>query len=195
MNNIQTLSQVSFLRVVLPVLAVIFVISIILRQQQNQPAGISIAGKVILSGLLIGYLFLYTYLTLSYRTPAQEPRMNLNLFWSYQEAFRIKKGVLRIRQPSIARQILLNVLVMIPVGLLMPLVYHRFRHLFLLTLLTGFAISVLTETMQYFTCLGLCELDDILHNTLGCLVGIFLFWLNNRIMSRIQKRHYIKEPQ
>ena len=193
--NIQTLSQVSLLYVVLPVLLSVFIISIILRQRQTRPASFSIAGKVLLAGLLAGYLILYTYLTLSYRSPSEQPQLNLNLFWSYREAFRIRKGVFRIRRLYLARQILLNILVMIPAGLLLPLAYHRRHHPYILTLLTGFALSVLTEALQYFMHLGLCELDDILNNTLGCLIGMLLFRIGSWAADWIRRHRTSKVPR
>lgn len=190
--NIRTLYQFSKPYVILPVLFSVFIISIILRQRQIRPAGFSIVGKVILAGLLTGYLILYTYLTLSYRSPSTQPKLNLNLFWSYRAAFRIDNSTFRIRRPYLARQILLNILVMIPAGLLLPLAYRRQHHPYLLTLLTGFALSVLIEALQYFMRLGLCELDDILNNTLGCLIGILLFHLGSWGADWLCKRRTAK---
>lgn len=189
----KTLSQISSLYVILPVLLIIFILSMILRYRQSRHAVFSIAEKLLLTGLSIGYLVLYAYLTLTYRRPAEQPQMNMSLFWSYYEALQIQDGALRIRRLGLARQILLNILVMIPIGLLLPLIYHRYRHPLLLTALTGFALSVLTELLQYITHLGLCELDDILHNTLGCLIGILLFWIGTRAMDRISRHRRIPE--
>ncbi len=194
MMSAKTLSQVSSLYIVLPVLLVIFIIAMILRQRQIQSVGFSIADKVFLIGMLAVYLILYAYLTLSYRQPAKQPQLNLNLFWSYRDAFNFNDGILRIRRLSLARQILLNILVMIPIGLLLPLVYCHSKHLYLLTLLTGFALSILTEALQYFTHLGLCELDDILDNTLGCLLGMLLFHLGSWIASRIWRHQKANHP-
>ena len=35
----------------------------------------------------------------------------------------------------------------------------------------GFLLSTWIELVQYCFALGYCELDDILHNTTGCLMG------------------------
>lgn len=190
----RTLSQISSLYIVLPVLLIIFIAAMILRDRQSRPAGFSIADKLILTGMLIGYLALYACLTLSYRQPSDQPQMNLNLLWSYREAFRFDESIFKIRRLSLARQILLNILVMIPIGLLLPMVYHRCRHPYLLTILTGFVLSILTETLQYFTHLGLCELDDILDNTLGCLLGVLLFQFGAWVMNRICRQRKIIQP-
>lgn len=190
----KSLSQVSSLYIVLPVLFVIFIIAMILRHRQNRLAGFSIADKIILGGMLVIYLILYSYLILLYRRPSNQPQINLNMFWSYREAFRFNDGIFRIRRLSLARQILLNILVMIPIGLLLPLVYHRCKHLYLLTLLTGLALSFLTEALQYFTHLGLCELDDILDNTLGCLLGVLLLHFGAWVTSRICRYRKANNP-
>lgn len=190
----KTLSRISSLYIVLPVLLIIFITAMILRRRQSRPAGFSIADKVILGGMLAIYLILYSYLILLYRRPSNQPQINLNLLWSYREAFRFDESIFKIRRLSLARQILLNILVMIPIGLLLPMVYHRCRHPYLLTILTGFALSILTETLQYFTHLGLCELDDILDNTLGCLLGVLLFQFGAWVMNRICRQRKIIQP-
>lgn len=189
----KTLSQISSLYVVLPVLFILFIVSQVLRHRQSRAAGFPVADRIILTGLLIGYLVLYTYLTLTYRRPSRKPQINLDIFWSYFRAFQISDGVPGIRRLGLARQILLNILVMIPVGLLFPLVYNCFRHPYILTVLTGFILSVLTEILQYFTRLGLCELDDVFNNTLGCLAGILLFHLGTRAMNLIHRHRTIQE--
>lgn len=37
------------------------------------------------------------------------------------------------------------------------------------------AFSVFIEATQYFTGRGLCEFDDVFHNTLGACIG-FIIW-------------------
>lgn len=187
------LSRIASLYVILPALFILFAVSQILRHRQSRLNGFSIADRIILTGLLIGYLALYTHLTLTYRRPSKKPQINLELFWSYRSAFQISDGIPGIRRLGLARQILLNILVMIPAGLLLPLVYNHFRHPYILTVLTGFSLSVLTEVLQYFTRLGLCELDDVLNNTLGCLAGILLFHFGTRAVKWICRQRTIQE--
>ena len=35
----------------------------------------------------------------------------------------------------------------------------------------GFGVSVSVEVLQYFLLLGLAEVDDLIHNTLGMVIG------------------------
>ena len=44
----------------------------------------------------------------------------------------------------------------------------------LLVALMGCGISVLIEALQFFFMRGFSEVDDVMHNTLGCLIGWFL---------------------
>lgn len=51
------------------------------------------------------------------------------------------------------------------------------RHPVAFTILVCFLLSVLAETAQYFFGMGLCEVDDVLMNTLGGAVGTIPFCL------------------
>ena len=75
-----------------------------------------------------------------------------------------------------------NVLLFIPFGLLFPKNDYR------VVLLSGFLMSICIETVQYFGCLGLCELDDVICNTLGSLSGFLLAMETQRIISNIQQK-------
>jgi glycopeptide antibiotics resistance protein len=41
-------------------------------------------------------------------------------------------------------------------------------------LLIGCGISVTIEALQFFLMRGFSELDDVMHNTVGCLIGWFM---------------------
>ena len=69
---------------------------------------------------------------------------------------------------ELRQEILLNVLLFIPLGVLIGLQYRlRPMQVFLI----GVFFSAMIETTQLITCRGLFEWDDILHNGLGALVG------------------------
>jgi len=73
-------------------------------------------------------------------------------------------------------QVFANILLFVPLGLLFPMVHSKFR-LWSYALLNGAMLSVLIETVQLVTGLGTCDIDDILANTLGALVGYWVFKL------------------
>ena len=51
-------------------------------------------------------------------------------------------------------------------------------------ILFGFGISVSIEAMQFFFKKGFAEFDDVMHNTLGCLLGYLLFLVVNKIVNK-----------
>lgn len=89
-------------------------------------------------------------------------QFQLKLFWSWQIAFEGNKEILL--------EILLNFLLLIPAGVLLPVIFHRtikLRHAWLI----GVTISFTIEMLQLILRRGLFEWDDILHNSLGCMFG------------------------
>lgn len=180
-----TLSELSSFYVILPILAGLYGIALFIYNRRRLRERATPAERILLAVLLLCYLALYLYLTLYYRRPRRTGSMNPELFWSYREAFSLSGGGLIIRRKGLARQILLNILVDMPLGFLLPLVFHRRKHPYLLAVLAAFLLSALTEITQYFTHRGLCELDDVFNNTLGCALGAALFalgaaWLRQR---------------
>lgn len=71
---------------------------------------------------------------------------------------------------------LLNVIgnsaMFIPTGIITPLIYKR---KFLGTILTGFLISLTIELIQLPFAVRCSDVDDLILNTLGCLVGYMVY--------------------
>ena len=84
-------------------------------------------------------------------------------------------------------QIFLNILLFIPFGFMLSCylyTYHRPQHLFLPILLSGLFVSVSVELLQYITSRGLTEIDDVINNTAGAIIG----WLAYDRMLKAVKR-------
>lgn len=73
-------------------------------------------------------------------------------------------------------QCIMNVLVFIPVGMLLGVVAKRFRYV----LFIGVLLSFFIELLQLAFSKGFCEIDDVIHNTLGCILGFSLYRLGSR---------------
>lgn len=69
-----------------------------------------------------------------------------------------------------------NVLLFVPYGFLACLAFGRLRR-FLRCLALGAVTSLCIETLQLITGRGFFQIDDILTNTLGAVVGFLLFRL------------------
>lgn len=104
------------------------------------------------------------YVTLGNRSGAARALI-LTPFASFREAKL---------QPELYRSMLMNVLLCVPLGLslseALPGRPSR-RNRFLLVTVTVFLLSGMVETLQYVFCLGRCEVDDVIMNTLGAAVG------------------------
>ena len=84
-------------------------------------------------------------------------------FSSYYEAWAAKSFIGW-------RNILLNIAMFIPFGALLPICWDRklnLRKLLVIVALTSLSI----ETVQYISRTGLFEIDDLINNLLGALIG------------------------
>ena len=113
------------------------------------------------TGLLAGYLFLILAVTVLDRRPGPKMTYELIPFWSY--------GVKALRM-----EILLNVILFIPVGLLSP----RWK-----TVGLAAGYSVLIEPAQLVSFRGLVEFDDVIHNALGTAIGALIVMGMRRLVK------------
>ncbi|MCI5640621.1 MAG: VanZ family protein [Lachnospiraceae bacterium] len=74
-----------------------------------------------------------------------------------------------------------NVVCFMPFGFVIPVLANRYRKLYKMVALSFFA-SLLVETIQLFSKLGSFDVDDILLNTLGGLLGYIAFQIGNHIL-------------
>ena len=114
------------------------------------------------TGLLAGYLFLILAVTVLDRRPGPKMTYELIPFWSY--------GVKSLRM-----EILLNIILFIPVGLLAP----KWK-----TVGLAAGYSMLIELAQLVSFRGLFEFDDVMHNALGTAIGVLLVLGFRRVMQR-----------
>ena len=93
-------------------------------------------------------------------------------FWSYWAAL---KGA-RV----LAQEIVMNIVVFIPVGFLTG--WMQKRATWKTTVLTGATISITIELLQLTLKRGCCETDDVINNSIGCLMGYWLFLLTKKMV-------------
>lgn len=113
------------------------------------------------------------------REAKESYQLNLHPFWSYEAILNGRKDLIEEHY--------LNVSVFIPLGILIWVVLKRKQ--WWRALLFGSAVSLLIEIMQLVLKRGLCEFDDILHNTLGCMIGYGLVQGAWFLISFFRKRH------
>ena len=81
---------------------------------------------------------------------------------------------------------IMNVVVFVPVGVLFGLAMRR-RNVWA-ALLVGAGLSAGIEVLQFVFNKGLAEVDDVMHNTLGCLIGYGLYASIRYGYEKISKR-------
>ncbi|MDD3222107.1 MAG: VanZ family protein [Clostridia bacterium] len=80
-----------------------------------------------------------------------------------------------------------NVLVFIPFGVMVPIVSSRNRKFFRVFGLT-FLLSLFIECIQLISKVGSFDVDDLILNTVGGILGYILFW----IMNQIRRHWFVK---
>lgn len=80
-----------------------------------------------------------------------------------------------------------NVICFMPFGFVIPVLAVRYRKLSRMLLLS-FLASLLVETIQLFSKLGSFDVDDILLNTLGGVIGYLLFRIGNALLHIRHRR-------
>ena len=143
--------------------------------------------KILLILLLIGYVFYILYMTLFCRTPRTFYQYNYKIFWSYQYFFD--------QDHPEGRQIILNILFFIPYGFLLSSLLNCFqikskKNIFLITCISGCLLSVGIELLQLILKLGLSELDDVIHNALGAVIGYLTYALMVKMKSKLNERDF-----
>jgi glycopeptide antibiotics resistance protein len=137
--------------------------------------GIELAGRL----LLLELVFIIYCLTIILRPVNNEDAYNFAPFWSYKA---IIDG-----HPFLLAENMMNVLVFIPIGLLIGMGFSKWT--WWKAIGVGCLISVSIELMQFTFRRGFCELDDVIHNTLGCTLGFVLFSIVRIGYRTLSKRH------
>jgi len=129
--------------------------------------GKSLAG----SALVIYFLLLIYWMFFGFsRTPGDNYMYNLIPFATiknyvtYFDHFNFTTWIINI---------LGNIGVFVPFGLLLPIYYRQMQNFFTFTFLFLIGITIL-ETIQVTTRRGSFDVDDVILNSIGALIGFFL---------------------
>ena len=113
--------------------------------------------------LLVEWIIFVLGMAVIFRGNRAERSINLLPLSSYFDY-----GVHSYLMEKVALNIL-NMALFIPIGFLLGcgssnLTWKR-------ALVIGAMLSVFIELLQFIFCKGLCEVDDVIHNVLGCMIG------------------------
>lgn len=135
------------------------------------------AGRLGLGILTFLYLFVVMGAVLLNRYPGVDS-VQLQPFHSYRVAWHywsVKEW----------RNIILNILMFVPIGFLLPLWSARLRRFWVAGLL-GFGFSLFIELTQLLTGRGVLETDDLIGNTVGGLIGYGFGMLTIHLFQRVR---------
>ncbi len=127
--------------------------------------------KLIRAGLFIGYVLIILCLTFLFRENGSVDVVDFDLFSTWGRNNRNHAYFVE------------NILLFIPFGYLLPGVFERIKH-FALYALTGMAFSIVIEVMQHITKRGCFQIDDVITNTCGGIIGYLIFFVIFRKFSR-----------
>lgn len=123
---------------------------------------------------MVGYIIFILYVTLFSRACKETFQYNFLPFWSYSA---ILDG-----SDVLISEIFLNVLLFMPLGAL--LWCEKKLKKWWKSLTIGCLLSLCIEVAQLILKRGFCELDDVIHNSLGTIIG---FWLAASIATIVNK--------
>lgn len=121
--------------------------------------------------LLTVYIFLIFSATVFSRTAKSDYSYELIPFWSYKE---ILSG-----SESLFWQDILNVIMLIPMGIMGSVIIGDCEEkgtAFKKVVFVGFLTSFSIEVLQLILKRGLFEFDDMFHNTIGVVIGCWIYW-------------------
>ena len=149
----------------------------------------------ILTAGVIGYLAIFAWLVFFSRTAMNQYLVHIAPLEDLKNAFQTDRGFsdvfsrlftegfsafanVKLVRPEDIAQFYMNLMVFVPLGYLLPYSFRWFRER-VRTRPVGacFLISFLTENLQLMSQRGLYDLDDLISNTLGGLVGQILYIL------------------
>ena len=108
---------------------------------------------------------------------------NFSPLWSYA-----KWGMLEIRH-----EIIQNIIMFIPLGTFIRGASEELG--FIGAIAICFAFSVVIEAVQYIGALGLCELDDVINNTIGGIIGAALCGKGCKVLAPVSRFFRKKQEQ
>lgn len=129
--------------------------------------GVTDKNRILSRILLVFWIFTILSATFLGRDSTSAGRANLHLFWTIRRAWNTHSGLHWYF-------IIGNIALFVPLGFLNAASWKPLRSWWKI-MLTGFLFSAAIEITQYVTLLGLCEADDMMHNTFGAFLGYQLY--------------------
>ena len=109
------------------------------------------------------------------------PFVEIRRFWKYRD---------QLGNFAVFSNIFGNVIGFLPWGFILPIIFRRMDRVFLI-FLSGLLLSLIVEVIQLISKVGCFDVDDLILNTLGAVLGYVFFVICDHI--RRKKYHYGKK--
>lgn len=129
--------------------------------------------------VLIEIIVLMLAATVFLRETDSNVGCNFIPFWSYRMPTKDL-------QYSMYMENIMNVLMFIPLGFSLGCAFKNIGWKWMIVV--ALSLSVIIEVMQYVFKKGYAEVDDVIHNTLGCIIGYGLYMLIRLGYEKVFKR-------
>ncbi len=131
--------------------------------------------QFVLWSLFVEYILVVLCSTVVFRSYFAEARIEYMPFWDYVAIANKTPGVS-------VWDIILNVVLFLPFGFLLSAIMPTWN--WWNVLLSGCCFSFCIESMQFIISKGIAQTDDLMHNSLGALLGYFIFRMMRKIIKR-----------
>lgn len=167
---------------VLTAMAAVLYAGIFLFARKKRKRKLSVR-KILGEFLLTGWFLTYLYVTQKLSNEIGLGRsVNLKPFHPFIIA--VKYGLSNFEMVKV---ILLNTIMVLPLGFLLPIVFDRRMKNYLSIFLVAFPVAVLTELSQFLTQRS-ADIDDVISNTMGALLGFALYVLYCGLRHLVKRR-------
>ena len=147
---------------VLPLMLFMGLITWIVRKQFQKKGKIFPWMKAVCWILLIGWAGAFLYVTVLQKSYCGR-------IWNFQPFLMLREAFNRFT-PQLLLNIPMNIAVFVPFGILLPLLFKK-QEKWKWALLTGALTALGTELLQLLTARGVCDIDDVILDTLGTMLG------------------------
>ncbi len=146
--------------------------------------GVKQARRKVAGLLLAEYIFFIYCSTVFFRPVVGFRKYNFTPFWSYL-SLQQEDGMDLLLAENI-----MNLVVFVPLGFLMGGAFRNLK--FRIVLLSIIAFSLSIELMQLALKRGFAEIDDVFHNTLGCLLGYGVFLAIQDLWNKVHSNNSVE---
>ena len=95
--------------------------------------------------------------------------------------FWVKLNAQSINLQFVVRNIAVNLLLFVPMGAMLPMLFPKRFGRFWKTILFIVLFVFILEILQFLTFYGSADVDDLIFNTFGAAVGYFLYYMGSKI--------------